>query len=531
MNLVRDYSGIIIDQNQRPVELLDLDTWVFQDFYLPDNLVRGTDANETRAPALSGLQVLLSVEDADSLEVEWFLDVSDSGWIRLVSGTTVGAHADGNYVWVDLLFDNPVIVPPDYLEQKLRLGIRGADVWVTAPNPVPGGEASTSHGPLFTSDEVPDSVALNFRLLGLVADEGVDFLGNEYRSVVVSNTGDSVEPGYEEPNSYWLSKPNPSRFAVESRYFDMGEPTVIDHIMLDPITPGLFFHVYYSDEEGPANNDLEWDLKMWTRIPRTYSLTKRENYALPEPIVARFIKIEFSHLQAKPYMPGDFEKPILYKKFPKWVLDFYLAHSSVQTSDLTTNRVGVVFDALDLAYNYYLDDIRQEADGPVPLDASQVVKNFLSDRNDYSDQVSPETLEKINVALDIFRNRPTALAKTDNMLGQQVVSYDGLFDYPTEEFDFSYFDPSELATLRREGVVYDESMPVMSFYLTCRHRYREISGRFVGGKAYYAGIREVAFTREHYTVRYDTPVYIEPPIGSLNIERNEFTRESDLLIV
>jgi hypothetical protein len=63
---------------------------------------------------------------------------------------------------------------------------------------------------------------------------------------------------------------------------------IVDEIFIDPITFGPSLHVYYSTDDEP-----HWDNKLWTPIPRNYTL-KKGYIALPSPIFARFIKLEFS---------------------------------------------------------------------------------------------------------------------------------------------------------------------------------------------------------------------------------------------
>ena len=62
----------------------------------------------------------------------------------------------------------------------------------------------------------------------------------------------------------------------------------------------------------------------------------------------------------------------------------------------------------------------------------------------------------------------------------------------------------------------------MFFYLTCRHGYRTISGEFSHDRAYFAGVNEIAFTRENYTAAHDNTQYTEPGADLQNIERNDF---------
>jgi hypothetical protein len=309
---------------------------------------------------------------------------------------------------------------------------------------------------------------------------------------------------------------------------------VIDNILVDPTTPGVYFNVYYSSEGAPGTTPEEWDDKLWTHVPTTFRALKRENHVLPEPIVAKYIKIEFSHLQARYYSPGDFARPIQYIKHPKWVLDYFLARTTAELAAdrLFTGRVGVIYDAISLAYDYYLDDLAREPDQPVEIDQRYTsVQNYLSQRNDASDQIDSETLNKINLALAPYRNHPTAFAKSDYLLGEYAQAAAGrLGSYPTEASASTVGFP-DVAELRNEAVVFESDFPVMFFYLTCRHKYREVVAPFSHDRAYFVGIKEIAFTRERYTAATDSTNYREPAGDLLNTERNDFVQVDGVMVI
>ena len=78
---------------------------------------------------------------------------------------------------------------------------------------------------------------------------------------------------------------------------------VIDSIILDPLTPGVAFNIYYTNDlTGSESNEPmteeQWEQKLWQRVPQSYVTSVKTTYVLPEPITAKFVKIEFSQLQA-----------------------------------------------------------------------------------------------------------------------------------------------------------------------------------------------------------------------------------------
>lgn len=602
MSLVREYGGVVLDQNQKPVTSADyIDVtdglWRYQEAFLPANYPRGESSDERFLPPLSGWQVLVGVDEgyATTASLDWTLEYElfGVGWILLTQGTTIGTHADGDKLWFDAVFDQPIEVTETILVSRLRFGFRartisggykdepvirlndqyvvnnegypvvltagvpypvingGRDgflfldpsnnavtysdqqgiskVWFSNPNPyaLRFAQAYEADGTTPIQQEGAD-VSICFRVLGLVADDGVDFLGNPYRSAVISSKIQNVSRIDGEKDKSWMSKPNPSRFAVESQYFDMRDAAdsavVIDNVLVDPETPGVYFNIYYSSEGDPGVGEADWENKLWVHVPTTFHAVKRETHTLPSPIIAKYIKIEYSHLQARYYAPGDFAKPMKYKKHPKWVLDYFLARVQAEkavTGGILHGRVSVIYDALDLAYNYYLDDLDSSADVPVEIDQKfSTTTKFLAQRDDLSDQVDSETLTKINLALAPYRSRPSVFSKSDYLLGaytQQVAP--DILGYPTEVGATAFPD---LAELRDESVIYESDFPIMFFYLTCRHKYREVVASFSHDRAYFVGIKEIAFTRERYSTAHDTDQYQEPAGDLLNVERNDF---------
>jgi hypothetical protein len=547
---LKNLSGIVINQDQAPMSNADKaaisQDWRYQEFILPTDYARGTEAGEIRYPSLSGISLAMEVPDLDAVELEFYLErnVFGLGWLSQATGSVLRASATGTLVWVDVYLEKPVEIDTDSYNDRWRFSFRGTggNAWLSVPNPL----VLPSNARAYAEDGITplqlngQDTSFMFRVLGLTADEGVDFLGNNFRSVVTTqDVGNVVTGEGSEDDTFWLSKPNPSKFAVESLYFDLTPNSiethaVIDSVIVDPITPGIFFHIYYSDEGDPETDSDAWDNKLWKRVPQTFRAIKRDRFVLPEPISARYIKIEFSHLQARFYDPGDFAQPVTYKKHPKWVLDYFLLRYGTDSLG-PAQRVGLIWNSLDLAYNYYLDDIRQEPDQPIQVDSSQVdsVVNFLRHRTDVSDQVDPMLLGRINLALKPFQENPIARTAYDSLLGEVLTAQSYVMDeYPTETavtFTNETFD--DVSTLRNERIVFEQSYPVMFFYLTCRHKYREVQASFSHNRAYFAGVRQIAFTRENYTAAHDTSLYIEAENDQVNVEYNDFVVEDNQWVV
>lgn len=393
------------------------------------------------------------------------------------------------------------------------------------------------------SQKYTPGVSFFFRLLTQTLDTGTDPLGNTVRYVSRRHKVDDVDTYNGPTDEYWLSKPNPSKFAVEALYMDIadeeGAPSVVDHVLLDPMTPDVYFNIYYSNEDFPDNLEADpnaWDEKLWMRVPRIYQARKRDTYALPQPIAAKYIKVEFTHLQAQTLEDYvDMGLPVRYKKHPKWVLDYFLARLEARRAtedEFVADRVAVTYDQYDLAYDYYLDDIGERPDTPAPpkLPDKARLNTFLAERTDASDRVSAETLQRINVAFRPYQQRP-GTGVGSGILGDWVRAtvYNG--DYPVEREDqYLAADPSQVSTTRQDAVVFEHNMPIMYFFIPARHRYREVEATLDGKIGYFAGVREIAFFREHYTKESDTPAYTEVGGDRVNIERNDFVSSDGFFV-
>jgi hypothetical protein len=103
---------------------------------------------------------------------------------------------------------------------------------------------------------------------------------------------------------------------------------------------------------------------------------------------------------------------------------------------------------------------------------------------------------------------------------RQTVDFNA--DYPIEQTPPTPISSSDVSSLNRDRVVIEQNHPVMFFYLTCRHAYREVEAKFTHDRAYFVGVRELAFLRDNYMTAFDTTTYIESNADTLNVERNEF---------
>jgi hypothetical protein len=770
-NVCAEYSGVVIDQNIVTGSITPTEGFYYQEFRLPEDYQRGVKEGQTRLPGISGFQLLAAVADeaAATVTLNYTIEqhnFGDSAWEVLAKGTATGAQAEGERIWIDVVLGQEIPINASLTTNvsELRIGfqvVSGIEkVYYAQPNPLPGFvEALQSNGKALLTP----SASFAFRLLGLIADAGTDFLGDPYRSIAIHSSA-QAPVGSNTNAGFWLSAPQPSKFAVTSHYSDLrtfpvtpvygtintllnpsfeydvvgqtpfgwrarpdftkgtevpplppkeilkdkegeagfearqklpatltfdtseslatikvvdsieaergvnslevntiahivdryhepegayaqvdvglakpitfsiwvrsnvgkyslvleigdsavgkaeevvaidaewqrfsvtliptgsgittvtvrtlgsetkartfyvdgamtnaGEvaapyidgdspsckwenqrgrsasieltepelidaPAVIDSVILDPITPGVAFNIYYTNdltgsEEGEMTEE-EWEQKLWIHVPQSYVTSVKTTYVLPESITAKFIKIEFSQLQARPYEPGDYQKPTRYKLFPDWVATPFLAELALPA--FTSRRVGVVYDALELGYKPLLEDLIQGPSSPEHPTPTPSIAPPASNR------VDPETLRLIETTLNTYLKPPAARADPLTLLGVRAANNaNNAPSYPVEgEPQFRGNPTMAVSGLDRQAIVLDESYPVLFFWVTCRHEYKELNAIFENDRAYFAGLKELAFLRSQYSVAADTELYIEAGTDDTNTELSDFNVET-----
>lgn len=532
MSALQSFSGVVLNQNVNSSSTLVLTgaaPQYSQTFQLPGDYPRGDTGS--LIPDLTGFQVRVGLSDADAATLTWELDRNDGTilapmWTNLSSGVTTGTGlgvASGDAytgpAWFNVYFPNTIPVPVNKLTNQYQIiisGATGADtVFYTTPNPLSTGQAFIGAAPGATT-AIPGS--LQFRVLAAVADSGTDFLGNVYRSALTQSVADNIAA--TSAGVTWLSQPSPSGFAVESLYFDMrddsGEAVVLDRLTLEPLTPGVYFHVYYSnDASGPGVDPTSWANLLWTPVYATYQANRRDTYAFPEPFEAKYTKVEFTNLQARSYNPGDFEIPTTYNKYPAWILNYFLTLFGNQELDLLSSGVNITYDALDLAFSYYSADIINEPDPPPLSQLLPTPPAAFIQQSGPSDVLDTTTLAKIQIGFQPYVSPPALMG--DNASNQSFyASATATNNYATEDPQGAVGNTSLVSNLSREALLVEKGFPIMFFFLPCRHTYRVAQATFERNVGYFAGVQELAFHRELYTGIGDQGQYNEILGDSIN---------------
>lgn len=394
-----------------------------------------------------------------------------------------------------------------------------------------------------------------------VADSGTDILGNSFNTnLVVYSPDDTLTT---DPTTFWQSQPNPSRFAVESLYYDLrqGQVTgtmsyldtvfideldtrsmadmanyyedgqIVDEIYLDPITTGPDMHFYYSDDDTP-----NWDNKLWIPVGRDYIL-KRGFHALPRPIKIRYFKIEFSNLVAIPYEPVLYPSipNVYYRQFPTWVFDYFNNIHREIVPDEIRNVTTVTIDPLTFGFvkvddrmvsNYEFERTTQTED--TSTEVADYIQNVLtqsvvSTQADIEKQI--EFKSPIMWQSDLIANLDSTRALS--RVAQQI--RDGVADtgFNAELTLPALSVPVEASSQDLSVAIEEKTRPTMWFPQKCRHTYKLLKAPLDSKIAYFAAVKNVGFYRRTYIAPVDDVVYVDTLGDEANISVNQFVLQPD----
>jgi hypothetical protein len=402
-----------------------------------------------------------------------------------------------------------------------------------------------------------------------VADQGIDILGNSFRTDLTINDPQNLTDLEDDDNpTIWQSQPNPSRNAVEAVYFDlragytgvtmgyldtlhfggssaldsrsMGDleidytdGVVIDEIFLEPITTGPDMHIYYS-----LDDDADWDYKLWIPIPRSYKLT-RGFHSLPRPTFVKYVKIEFSNLVATPYSQITYPNlgQMRFRRFPSWVQDFFngvFLQKAVNKSVVTSESVDI--DPLELGFvtptDGFSTSLYDEQRKKESVDTDTELKDFINTLQSQSPvvaEVQQQSESKIQFKSPVmWQGDLVNQLDTSRALSRKAQEdNDGFRDTGWNAEDpLPTYDPipvqsvSDLSQARVE-----KHTPAMWFPRKCRHEYQIVEGDRPGNIAYFVSLRNVQFFRRDYTTAHDEQLYMETLDDTAHLEINEFIQD------
>ena len=380
----------------------------------------------------------------------------------------------------------------------------------------------------------------NLRLLYLmddpadyVVDTGKDILGNTFRTELQLYGAANATDG--NPATYWKSFPNIEPNAVEALYLDLrnaGNAVVIDEVYVDPITYGPHMHFYYSNDDSTS----DWDLKLWTPIPRHYIL-KKGFHQLPSSVTLKYLKAEFSNLAPIPYNVPEYPNfpSFTYRRYPTWVQNYFqgVYNGINSTNDLVGLVDEIEVDPLSLAFTIPNDRLSSaELNSAFPTDPTTLLQDYVKGVA-AQQQLVPEAQQELESTIS-WRNSFQWQNDLSTELDTNRAFSRLLLQLATTQPTFGAEDPApQLLPPSIQSVpdlqeAQDQKLaPMMWFPMTCRHSYQIVRGTRSDKVAYHVAIREIGAYRKDYTVDDDPNSYVEVFGDSQNVAENDFI-QSDI---
>lgn len=376
--------------------------------------------------------------------------------------------------------------------------------------------------------------SLACKVWGDVGDEGRDVLGNQYRYAVLREKAKYV---LDDGQAGWLSAPQPSPNAVESLFFDVradvgGQKVaqVIDAVRMAPRTPGIHMHIYYSNESlngRPPDTLDEWNSLVWTPLHQLYVLKTNAIFELPQQIKASYIKLEFTNLRPLPFDIPTYPPlpPVTYRRYPTWVETQFFnpnfnGYQRIVEDWFTRNKTGTmkrVLKAITGEDEKLLEFQYKQREFLAALALGRLdtlTKRRASQYVDVNSRalIDPVTQSKIYFATrDMYKGTLVATVDRTSILGQVVAeTYDSTVPGDPVEGEVNYsnlFRTPNVSTVQnriQQAYAHLTNTP-MWFNRKGLHYYMVEQAKF-NKKAYFAGIREVTFMRNDYSVLHDDPV-------------------------
>lgn len=459
----------------------------------------------------------------------------EDGWVEVAYRTdikndlSVFYHTNSNYSWQYL---NPYFQKIETSKIKIEFYKR------------------EDNFPLSTSDPFDWSVEIkNLRCLYSISSSSefvpfqtVDNLGNYYKT---SLNQYSIEDLFKtKKNKYWKSQVNPDPFAVEAIYFDVrqenGDPSYIDEIFIDPLTPGCVMHFYYSNDDLMIDdfeiNLSAWDNKLWNPIPRHYILSK-ESYQLPNTIYAKYIKIEFSKLSITPYNYPTTQEKIRYRLFPTWVEE--IAKTFATPIDFPTSDSNSYSEVMNSFIN--LGIVTPETDKLTPETSTSIldyikqnVKTTVLDEYQIWKNPNPGTQNNPDsYSINFYPNFVDNLYQKSVIQTVQSRDVDSKYSILSSKGDSNEWQtetallPKNLINLSlkndRTLIEQEKNWPDMWFMRKCRHAYKIVESPRTEKVGYYVGIKDVKFYKRDRTKLFDDRNYIINLSDESFVEKNEFS--------
>lgn len=271
----------------------------------------------------------------------------------------------------------------------------------------------------------------------------------------------------------------------------------------------------------------DWDSKLWTPVHKNYT-TKRGYLKLPNPITAKYVKLEFSNLTPTPY--PTFYAPnlpdIQFNAYPSWVVSYIepLAPrvtilNQLQPDNVMTNNINLGLqqpnpslytDSKPESIFDYIASIENSPGTGVPT-----LNIGLNNNNNQLPQIYPNTLFQES---DLF----STVLTPDPLATRHLILNTGAATDFSQEIPVGAYDVGPITARNDTSVIGERNYPILFFPRTCRHAYQVVETQRDQQLAYNVVIRQIGFYRTDQTVFTNNETYFETLDDTSSTESSNF---------
>jgi hypothetical protein len=268
----------------------------------------------------------------------------------------------------------------------------------------------------------------------------------------------------------------------------------------------------------------DWDYKLWNPINQHYRLQK--GYLnLPNPVTAKYVKLEFSKLSATPYesIYNPNLPEVQFKAYPSWVVAYINDTFSQITALNQIQAETVSYDLINLGVQKPNQTLLSD---PQPESLLAYIKSLtsadvtLTSQNQYNSwfnfagasdiqtphnltpQVYPNTLFQEDSLYHTSQN-PNALNQVYGAINTNAA------DTYSQEVPLNPAPVGPITARSDNSIVAEKNSPDLWFPRICRHGYQVVQTQRENKIAYDVAISKVGFYKKDRTVPNNDPFYFE----------------------
>ena len=304
-------------------------------------------------------------------------------------------------------------------------------------------------------------------------------------------------------------------------------------IIEDPSNVGISINSI-EFRKNVANTVNDWDYKLWNPINKHYRIQKGF-LNLPNPITAKYIKLEFSKLTPVPY--ESIYNPNLplveYNAYPSWVVAYINDTFSQVTSLNQLKAENVNYDLINTGIQKPNQTLLGKIEPQSTLDyikslsvadVTQIAQNqynkwfaqgsaFFPTPANQVPQIYPNTLYQEDGLFSTVQN-PNVLSQAYSGANQ------GAFSNYSQESGLTPPVVGPITARSDNSIIGEKNYPDLWFPRICRHGYQTVQTRRDNKLAYSIAINQIGFYKKDRSVPTNDSFYFETLADISNADSN-----------